>query len=200
MSALQRALRTGWFRPRGSRPLAPFRLMGNNCSIRPPRRRSDFQFSPNNYSLAQPNPLLSSPDLVRLGSALDLRLAPSRSRVRSRRCRDELSESDAILASGNASVCARLGGCRAGCLRIRCGRQQLKKKPPGRSPDGSFRNCRHGVGSIALLISAGPPPPKATAAVPHCRVVWPERLLRWPIPTTDVRLNLKIRPAIVTCN
>jgi hypothetical protein len=25
-------------------------------------------------------------------------------------------------------------------------------------------------------------------------------LRRWPIPTTEVRLNLKIRPAIVTCN
>ena len=45
-------------------------------------------------------------------------------------------------------------------FRVRCGRQQPKKKPPGRSPDGSFRNCRHGAGSIALLISAGPPPPR----------------------------------------
>src|SRR3984957_63658 len=40
-------------------------------------------------------------------------------------------------------------------FRIRCGRQQLKKKPPGRSSDGSFRNCRHGAGSIALLIRRG---------------------------------------------
>jgi hypothetical protein len=40
--------------------------------------------------------------------------------------------------------------------------------------------------------------PKATAAVPHRRVGWPERLRRRPIPTTRTRLNLKIRPATVT--
>ena len=45
--------------------------------------------------------------VVRLGPALDLRLAPSRRRIRSRWCRDKLSESDAILTSGKASVCAR---------------------------------------------------------------------------------------------
>ena len=52
-------------------------------------------------------------------------------------------------------IFAVVAGNRAGCLRIRCGRQQLKKKPPGRSPDGSFRNCRHGVGSIALTDFGG---------------------------------------------
>ena len=72
-----------------------------------------------------------------------------------------------------------------------------QNKPPGRSPDGSFRNCRHGAGSIAHW--AGPSP-RGRAAVPIARYAWPGLMWRWPIRTIVDMLKLKVPLAIAIPN